>query len=89
MRKLFDQQQDCLEDNKSGSKACLNCRNLTRIVESVTPYSRSCLTYYSELFGKNIFFPLESNHLFIIDNEIDAFALIHQNITPDNHFTDR
>jgi hypothetical protein len=89
MRLFFDQPIGCWKDRRVGLKAYVNCRNLTRIVESVTPYSRSCLTYYSQLLRKNNYFPLESDQHFIIDNEINVFALIHQNITPPHFSRDK
>jgi hypothetical protein len=60
-----------------------SCSKLTTIVESVTPHSQRCLSYFSQLFDEN---PSPKELGFLIPNQINAFALIHQNSTPP-HFT--
>jgi hypothetical protein len=55
---------------------------LAEIVESVSPHSRKCLKYFSQLFDEK---PSPDNEMlfgFIIPDDINAFALIHQNATP-------
>jgi hypothetical protein len=69
-------------DEETNENFYVNCSKLSQIVESVTPLSRKCLSYYSRLFDDN-YSPDNSFYFaFIIPNTINAFALIHQSATP-------
>jgi hypothetical protein len=59
-------------------------------VESVTPFSRRCFTYFSRLFGNNVWIDKEYGKvkyiIFLIQNEINTFASIHPNNTSPHFF---
>jgi hypothetical protein len=57
-----------------------NCSKLTKIAESVTTVSQRCRSYFSQLFD-NKSMPI-NDFKFFIDNNMSAFALIHQMKTP-------
>jgi hypothetical protein len=79
--KRYDRQISCqllVEGERIGSR--IQCKNLTKIVESVTPFSRRCLSYFSQLLD-NKTLPSDFN-LFFSDNKLNAYVLIHQNRTP-------
>ncbi len=64
-----------------------NCSEMTRIIESVTSHSRKCVSYFSQLYDEK---PSPDNEMalgFIISDEINVYALVHQNSTPP-HFSD-
>jgi hypothetical protein len=66
---------------KRGKYLAIKCNNLTKIVESVTTFSQKCRSYFSQLFD-NKPNPIQYDFNFIIDNNMSAFALIHQKKTP-------
>jgi hypothetical protein len=57
------------------------CSKLTEIVESVTTFSQRCRSYFSQLFDNKSLSIINYFYLYI-DNNISAFALIHQKKTP-------
>ncbi len=60
----------------------LKCNELSKLVESVTPFSRRCLSIYSHLLDEKFSFSNETFFQIFFDNEIKIFALIHQSGTP-------
>jgi hypothetical protein len=66
---------------KDGASLTPKCSKLTKIVESVTTVSQRCRSYFSQLFD-NKSMPILTEFYFFIDNNISAFALIHQKKTP-------
>jgi hypothetical protein len=67
--------------DKNGKNLAINCRKLTKIIESVTTLSQRCRSYFSQLFD-NKSVPTLKKFSLIIDINVNAFALIHQNKTP-------
>jgi hypothetical protein len=61
------------------------CSHLSKLVESVTPFSRRCISLYSHLLDEKLM-PTNETHYVTIDNTLKIFALIHQSGTPP-HFT--
>ncbi len=85
----FDNRIGCAQNQKhtkSNKIPHINCSKLSRIVESVTPLSPKCLSYYSRLFDENYSPNNSFLFVFFIHITINAFALIHQSATPP-HFT--
>jgi hypothetical protein len=80
----FDHPIGCAQSqrHKSNKKLYFNCSKLSRIVESVTPLSPKCLSYYSRLFDENYSPDNSFFFAFLIPITINAFALIHQSATP-------
>jgi hypothetical protein len=59
------------------------CSESTKIVESATPLSRRCRSYFSQLFdNKSIPESEGESFSFIIDDNIKVFVQIHQKRTP-------
>jgi hypothetical protein len=70
-------------------KKDFECSLQTQEVESVTPFSHRCLTYFSQLLDSK---ESLSGHLtpnFIIQGKVKIFALIHQNGTPPHLFRNK
>jgi hypothetical protein len=63
-----------------------SCSKFTTIVESVTPHSQKCLSFFSQLLNEKSSPKNKMKLEFVMPNQINAFALIHQNSTPP-HFT--
>jgi hypothetical protein len=59
----------------------VNCSLLTKIIESVTPFSRRCLSYFGQYsVDENITNEIIPN--FFVDNNLNVFGLLHQKRTP-------
>jgi hypothetical protein len=67
----------------------VNCSKFTRIVESVTTHSRKCFSYFSRLFDENFSPENKGEFAFLIQDNMKAFALIHQSLTPPHFFNDK
>jgi hypothetical protein len=68
------------ELQENGKVLKTKCNKLTKIVESVTTVSQRCRSYFSQLFDNK---SMQINNMsFYIDNNMSAFALIHQKKTP-------
>jgi hypothetical protein len=78
---IFDEPIICSVKGHNGS-----CSKFTTIVESVTPHSQKCLSFFSQLFDEKSSPKNEMKLGFLMPNQINAFALMHQNSTPP-HFT--
>jgi hypothetical protein len=89
--KAFDHSISCvnIQKGKKNEKPDFNCSKLSRIVESVTPLSPKCLSYYSRLFDENYSPNNSIAFLFLIRITINAFALIHQSATPPHFNRDK
>jgi hypothetical protein len=88
----FDHPIGCAQYEKhkeSNENFYVNCSKLSRIVESVTPLSRKCLSYYSRLFDDNYSPDNSFFFAFLIPNTINVFALIHQSATPPHFDKDK
>jgi hypothetical protein len=63
----------------------LKCGHLSKLVESVAPFSYRCLSLYGHLLDEQL---IPKNIIFfqvMVDNNLKIFALIHQSGTP-SHF---
>jgi hypothetical protein len=65
----------------------VNCSQVTRIVESVTPFSGRCFSYLSQLLDENLS-PNIKGFKFIIPNSLNMYALVHQSRTLPHFFND-
>ncbi len=63
-----------------------NCSDLTQIVESVTPFSQRCRSYFSQLLDNDSYVEPIDRLTYQIDNNVNLFGLIHQKKTPP-HFS--
>jgi hypothetical protein len=64
----------------------LKCDHLSKLVESVTPFSHRCLSLYSHLLNEKIMRTNGTYFRVMVDDNLKIFALIHQSGTPP-HFT--
>jgi hypothetical protein len=64
---------------ENGENLIVKCDKLTKIVESVTTFSRRCRSYFSQIFDNK---SSDRYSDFYIDNNINVFSLIHQKKTP-------
>jgi hypothetical protein len=71
---------------ENGKDLAIKCNKLTKIVESVITVSQRCLSNFSQLFD-NKSMPVSKYFNFLIDNNMSAFALIHQKKTPPHFVT--
>jgi hypothetical protein len=70
----------------SWTEKLYNCHHLTQIVESVTPFSQRCRSYFSQLLGNDSYFGPIELLMYNIDSNVNLFGLIHQKKTPP-HFS--
>jgi hypothetical protein len=78
---LSNQSFVCVLGSTYGKQQIIECTKLSKVVESVTPFSRRCLSLFSHLLDKN-FLPNDSVLTVLFDNKIKIYALIHQIRTP-------
>jgi hypothetical protein len=88
LNESFDQPMGCRIIYLNNTKT-IYCAKLTRIVESVTPFSHRCLTYFSQLLDKNASLSEKIYLNFIISNNFKAFAIIHESGTPPHFSRDK
>ncbi len=85
---FFDKSILCLYKH-SADKQIKTCPQFQK-VESVTPFSHRCFTYFSRLSDNNVWIDYKSGKVdyitFLIQNEINTFALIHPNNTSPHFF---
>jgi hypothetical protein len=85
MQKIFGHSFGCRLSGSNSTEAS-KCYHLSKVVESVTPFSHRCHTLYSHLLDEKLR-PTNVDYLQIMfDNKLKIFALIHQSGTPP-HFT--
>ncbi len=77
MKNIFHNPIGC-QLRKNGKYLNTKCNKLTKIVESVTTVSQRCRSYFSQIFDNKSY----DQYLFIVDNNINVFSLIHQKKTP-------
>ncbi len=86
-KKVYDNPIGCSVKNiTSWTEKLYNCSNLTQIIESVTPFSQRCRSYFSQLLDNDSYFGPTHNLMYNIDNNVNLFGLIHQKKTPP-HFS--
>jgi hypothetical protein len=85
MQREFGQPFGCLLWSLNSMNKYFKC-NLSKIIESVTPFSHRCLSFYSHLLFEKLT-PTNRTHLqVVVYNNLKIFALIHQSGTLP-HFT--
>jgi hypothetical protein len=86
MQQNFAHSFECILRFPNNTKKALKCDHLSKLVESVTPFSHRCISLYSHLLDEKLM-PMNRPSLQIMfDNRLKIFALIHQSGTPP-HFT--
>ncbi len=81
MKRMFGHSIGCYSTTK-----VLKCGHLSKLVESVTPFSHRCLSLYSHLLDEKLWPTNKTLFYVMVGNNLKIFALIHQSGTPP-HFT--
>jgi hypothetical protein len=84
MRKKFGQPFGCILTQFSDDmpQKLFKCAQLFKLVESVTSFSRRCLSIYSHLLFEKLSLSNNTQFEVLFANNIKIFALIHQSGTP-------
>jgi hypothetical protein len=82
MQKMFGHSFGCELIFKNLTRKTLKCSHLSKLVESVTPFSHRCLSVYSHLLNEKLMPTNETFFNILVDNSLKIFALIHQSGTP-------
>jgi hypothetical protein len=86
MQQIFGLSFGCLLGFSNLTEEASKCYHLSKLVESVTPFSHRCLSVNSHLLDEKLS-PTDRTYIQIaFDNRLKTFALIHQSGTPP-HFT--
>jgi hypothetical protein len=86
MQQMFGHSFGCFLKFPNLTTKVLKCDDLSKLVESVTPFSHRCLSLYSHLLDENLSPTIETDFIVIFENNLKIFAIIHQSGTPP-HFT--
>jgi hypothetical protein len=86
MRQMFGHSFGCYLTFPNSTIKELKCDHLSKLVESVTPFSHRCLSLYSHLLDENLTHTNETSNNVMFENSLKIFVLIHQSGTPP-HFT--
>jgi hypothetical protein len=86
MQQILGHSFGCILTFPNLTSKVFKCENLSKLVESVTPFSHRCISVYSHLLDERL---TPENLIYLqvmVGNNLKIFALIHQSGTPP-HFT--
>jgi hypothetical protein len=79
---MFGHSFGCTLNFPNTTTKLLKCSDLSKLVESVTPFSHRCLSVYSHLLDERLTPTNGARFEVMLDNSLKIFALIHQSGTP-------